>query len=171
MSYVLNHNTPHKQALIELINHDNSATIVEPFTDLTVDLSAPVASGLRWKVTVSRKSKPTDKVDITYKKLVLADYVTMDEANNDFAWYDEANWGTLVEADAIAAFKAAAVRATLNPNVAFDSVAVRFEDDLGTKKVHFDVVSYVWETTVTYVLPVPAPAMNEEVTNTEPDGF
>lgn len=171
MPYVLNHNTPHKEALLGLINFDNSATIVEPFTVLTVDLTTPVVSGLKWKTTVSRKSKPSDTVDVTYTMLKLGDKVTMDEVNNDFAWYDEANWGALVELDAINAFKAAATRAGLNPAVAFDSVAVRFEDDLGTKKVHFDVVSFIWEKSVTYVLPAPAQTMGEEVPVTEPDGF
>lgn len=170
MAYVLNHNTPHKQALIELINLDNVATIVEPFTDLTIDLTSPVASDLKWAVTVSRKSNPLDKVTVTYTKLKLADHVTMDEENLDFAWYEEASWDSLVDEDAIAAFKAAAERATLNPAVAFDSVAVRFEDD-GVKKMHIDVVSYIWEKTVTFVLPVPVTPLTEEVPVTELNGF
>lgn len=157
MSYNTNLGAPHRQELLNLINHDNAATIGDPLKVEGYGLSENtlLESG-SYSAKVTNKSYTADTVVVEYTKLALGDFVTMTVDGGDFDWYTPDDWddATSIPA-AIAAFKAAAVRDGINPDAAFDSITVSraFSEVANRFIMTVTVESFVWKETVAFEMP------------------
>ncbi len=171
-AYIVNLGTPHRQSLLELINHDNAATIVAPLTVAEYALSDNAVQGDEsYNATVTNKAYTADQVTVNYTKLAIGDFVTMTEAGDDFDWYAPDNWEEATSVPlALASFKAACVRDGVNPDAAFESIAITRTFD--SAKNHFmlniTVSSFVWKETVSFQMPK---HFSEVIDVTDMNGF
>lgn len=171
-AYIVNLGTPHRQSLLELINHDNAATIGAPLTVEKFSLSDNAVQGDEsYNALVTNKEYTADQVTVNYTKLAIGDFVTMTEAGDDFDWYAPDNWEEATSVpQALASFKAACIRDGVNPDAAFDSIEVARSFD--SAKNHFmlniTVSSFVWKETVSFQMPK---HFSEVIDVTDMNGF
>lgn len=171
-AYIVNLGTPHRQSLLELINHDNSATIGAPLTVAEFALSDNAKQGDEsYNATVTNKAYTADQVTVNYTKLAIGDFVTMTEAADDFDWYAPDNWDEVTSVpQALAAFKAACVRDGVNPDAAFDSIDITrsFDSTKNHYMLDITVSSFVWKETVSFQMPK---HFSEVIEVTDMNGF
>lgn len=162
--YILNMTTPHRQSFIGLVNNDNAGTVGTALTLADVLLRSERALEGAELSTIQRSHALTlenvayaaDFVEVFFNKVALADVVTMTEADGDFDWYAPDTWDAGTSpAIAIAAFKAAAVRAGIDPTAAMENITVDRRHDAGENRfyVQFSVTSLVFHTTVEFPMP------------------
>lgn len=171
-AYIVNLGTPHRQSLLELINHDNAATIGTPLTVAEYSLSENVKQGDEsYNATVTNKAYTADQVTVNYTKLAIGDFVTMAEATDDFDWYAPDNWEEATSVpQALAAFKAACIRDGVNPDAAFDTIEITrtFDAPSNHYMLNITVSSFVWKETVSYQMPK---HFSEVIDVTDMNGF
>lgn len=171
-AYIVNLGTPHRQSLLELINHDNAATIGAPLTVAEFSLSDNAVQGDEsYNATVTNKAYTADQVTVNYTKLAIGDFVTMTEAGDDFDWYAPDNWEEATSVpQALASFKAACIRDGVNPDAAFDSIEVTrtFDSAKNHYMLNITVSSFVWKETVSYQMPK---HFSEVIEVTDMNGF
>lgn len=122
--YILDMTKAHKQSFIELVNHDNIATIGTELalTDVNfvgerlVDPVAEPAITRNYAVTLENSKYAKDKVEVYWDKLALGDVMTM-EASDFQSWYDPDTWNA--ETSPMLA-KPALATAALRANVDID---------------------------------------------------
>lgn len=175
--YILDMTKPDQQSFIELVNNDNAATIGEPLTLEGVNLvnERPVleAEGIprQFAVTVENKAYVKDKTELFFNKVKLEDVVTMSAEAGDFNWYDPDTWDEATSpAQAVTAFKAAAVRAGVGADVVLhDIAAVReYDNELNRYYLVIATKSMVFHTGAKFQMPK---HFSETVTVTELNGF
>ncbi len=179
--YVLDMTKAHRQSFIELVNNDNAATIQSPLTLANTLLKAEravdkVGEGIdrEYAVTLENQAYAPDTVEVFWNKVELADVMEMiisEDPSNDFNWYTPDNWDDVTSpADAITAFKAAAVRAGIDPESALEGVTVsrRFDGTANRYFLDFVVTSMVFNETASFRMPR---HFSEEVTVTQLNGF
>ena len=171
-AYIVNLGKAHRQSLLELINHDNAATIGAPLTVAEFALSDNVKQGDEsYNATVTNKSYTADQVVVNYNKLAMGDFISMTEAADDFDWYVPDTWDEAVDVPkAIAAFKAACLRDGVNPDAAFDTIEVSrtFDAPSNHYQLNITVSSFVWKETVSYQMPK---HFSEVIDVTDMNGF
>lgn len=171
-AYIVNLGTPHRQSLLELINHDNAATIGAPLTVAEFSLSDNAVQGDEsYNATVTNKAYSADQVTVNYTKLAIGDFVTMTEAGDDFDWYAPDNWEEATSVpQALASFKAACIRDGVNPDAAFDSIDITrtFDSAKNHYMLNITVSSFVWKETVSYQMPK---HFSEVIEVTDMNGF
>lgn len=171
-AYIVNLGTAHRQSLLELINHDNAATIGAPLTVAEYALSDNAKQGDEsYNATVTNKAYTADQVTVNYTKLAIGDFVTMTEAGDDFDWYAPDNWEEATSVpQALAAFKAACVRDGVNPDAAFDSIDITRSFDSAKNHFMLDITvsSFVWKETVSFQMPK---HFSEVIEVTDMNGF
>lgn len=171
-AYIVNLGTPHRQSLLELINHDNAATIGAPLTVAEYSLSDNADQGDgTYNATVTNKAYTADQVTVNYTKLAIGDFVTMTEAQDDFDWYVPDVWNDAEDIpEALAAFKAACIRDGINPDAAFDSIEVTrsFDTPSNHYMLNITVSSFVWKETVSFQMPK---HFSEVIDVTDMNGF
>lgn len=162
--YILNMTKAHAESMIELINHDNQATIGEPLTLAKYNLIKlrPVVDGDQLSeprthaVTVQNKKVESDTVEVYYNKISLTDVVNMTSADKDYDWYDPDTWvPESSPALAIAALKKACTRFNVDAEKALGEITVERKHNSATN--HFDLVfnfdSYVFKTGAAFQMP------------------
>lgn len=174
--YLLDLQKPHRQSLIELVNNDNAATVGTALTLGSVSLSPArdvlPAEGIarEFGVTLTNISYAPDTVEVFFNKVALPDLMTM-PASDFQGWYDPDTWveGTS-NADAVNAFKAAAVRAGIDPTSALENITVSRIHKAEENRFYIVVAldSYVFKTGAEFVMPK---HFSETVTVTELNGF
>ncbi len=129
--YKLDMTKPHKVSMLELVNHDNAATIGTALTIENTNLISPrevqesESIARTHAVTLQNKAIEKDTVEVFYNKINLNDVVTMTQEGGDFNWYDPDTWDDSTSpAKAIEAFKAAATKAGVDASVAMDNITV-----------------------------------------------
>lgn len=161
-NYQLDMTKAHKQSFIELVNHDNAATIETPLTlSNTLIRDERVVAGAEgvareFAVTLENAAYAADTVEVFFNKVQLADVMGMTEADNDFDWYTPDDWedATSIPA-AIEAFKVAAIRAGIDPVAAMESVAVTRHKNETENRYYLDftLTSMVFHGTVSFMMP------------------
>lgn len=178
MSFVLNPRKSHREQLLAMVNFHNQATIGTPLTIANTLLSNKTVVDAQTGATSVRLTNSkyaNDIVDITYTRLSLADFVSMElddqSPNYDFGWYTPDTWVPETSPGAaVAALKAAASRQNVDLDLSADSVeAIRvFDDVLNRYKLVITINSFVWQETVEYVMPR---HFSEEITVTNLNGL
>ena len=181
MAYVLDMTKAHKQSFIELVNSDNAATIQTPLTLAAVLIKnervvdkAGEGIDRGFAVTLENAAYAPDTVEVFWNKVELADVMQMiisEDPSNDFNWYTPDNWDDQTSpADAIAAFKAAATRAGIDPDSTMENIGVtrRFDNTANRYFLDFTLTSMVFDHTVSFRMPR---HFSEEVSVTKLNGF
>jgi len=179
--YVLDMTKAHRQSFIELVNNDNAATVQSPLTLANTLLKAEravdkVGEGIDrgYAITLENQAYAPDTVEVFWNKVELADVMEMiisEDPANDFNWYTPDNWDDATSpAEAITAFKAAAVRAGTDPESALEGVTVsrRFDGTANRFFLDFVVTSMVFNETASFRMPR---HFSEEVSITKLNGF
>ena len=176
-NYVLDMTKAHKQSFIELVNHDNVATVGTALTLADVLLVnervvAPEESIPReYAVTLQNANYAPDTVEVYFNKVALADVTAMTLEDGDFDWYSPDEWDAGTSpALAVAAFKAAALRDGIDLDAAADLVSVTRRLD-GTENryyLDFEVTSMVFKPTYSVAMPK---HFSETITTTQLNGF
>lgn len=179
--YVLDMTKAHRQSFIELVNNDNAATIQHPLTLASTLLKSEravdkVGEGIdrEYAVTLENQAYAPDTVEVFWNKVELADVMEMiisEDPSNDFNWYTPDNWDDATSpADAIASFKAAAVRAGIDPESALEGITVtrRFDSTANRYFLDFVVTSMVFNETASFRMPR---HFSEEISVTQLNGF
>lgn len=162
--YKLDMTKPHAQSLVELINHDNAATIGAALTlevvEFTNERKIPAEEQAQhprqYGITVQNKKVAKDKVEVFFNKVILTDVVSMTSAGGDFGWYSPDTWNDQTSpAQAIEAFKAACTRDGVNADNALGQVSVTrtFDEAKNHYNLTFSFASHVFETDAVFVMP------------------
>ena len=176
--YVLDMTKAHKLSFIELVNNDNAATIGTPLTltdvnfvgERTVDPVAEPTIAREFAVTLQNSKYAADTVEVYWNKVALADVMSM-PAEDFQSWYDPDTWEDATSpAQGLVAFKAAAVRAGIDPEVAMESIVVSRHYDSDLNKYFMDVAltSMVFKASASFAIPK---HFSETVTTFELNGF
>lgn len=176
--YVLDMTKPHRQSLIELVNNDNAATIGTPLTLADVVLKGERAVDKvgesidrEFAVTLENAKYAADVVEVYFNKVELADVMTMTIDDGDFDWYVPDEWDLAVDGpEAIAAFKVAATRATIDADAALEGLTVdrSFNAEQNRYFLDFSLTSFVFHDAVSFQMPK---HFSEIITVTELNGF
>ena len=176
--YVLDMTKAHKLSFIELVNNDNVATIGTALTltdvnfvgERSVDPVAEPTIAREFAVTLQNSKYAADTVEVYWNKIALADVMSMPV--EDFqSWYDQDTWEDATSpAQGLVAFKAAAVRAGIDPEVAMESIVVsrRYDSDLNKYFMDVALTSMVFKTGASFAMPK---HFSEIVTTFELNGF
>ena len=176
--YVLDMTESHKQSFIELVNNDNVSTIGTNLTlddvfflgERAVDPVAEPTIARGFAVTLQNSLYANDTVEVYWNKVALADVMSM-SAEDFQSWYDPDTWeDDTSPAQGLEAFKAAAVRADIDPEVAMESIVVSSHYDSDLNKYFMDVAltSMVFKTGASFAMPK---HFSETVTTFELNGF
>ena len=176
--YVLDMTKAHKLSFIELVNNDNAATIGTALTltdvnfvgERSVDPDAEPTIAREFAVTLQNSKYAADTVEVYWNKIALADVMSM-PAEDFQSWYDPDTWEDATSpAQGLVAFKAAAVRAGIDPEVAMESIVVSRHYDSDLNKYFMDVAltSMVFKTGASFIMPS---YFSETVTTFELNGF
>ncbi len=176
--YVLDMTKAHKLSFIELVNNDNVATIGTALTladvnfvgERAVDPANEPTIAREFAVTLQNSSYANDTVEVYWNKVALADVMSM-PAEDFQSWYAPDTWeDDTSPAQGLVAFKAAAVRAGIDPEVAMESIVVSRHYDGDLNKYFMDVAltSMVFKTGASFAMPK---HFSETVTTFELNGF
>lgn len=176
--YVLDMTKAHKLSFIELVNNDNVTTIGTALTladvnfvgERAVDPVAEPTIAREFAVTLQNSHYAPDTVEVYWNKVALADVMSM-PAEDFQSWYEPDSWeGVTSRAQGLVAFKAAAVRAGIDPEVAMESIVVSRHYDSDLNKYFMDVAltSMVFKTGASFAMPK---LFSETVTTFELNGF
>ena len=176
--YVLDMTKAHKLSFIELVNNDNVATIGTALTladvnfvgERAVDPANEPTIAREFAVTLQNSKYAADQVEVYWNKVALGDIMSM-SADDFHSWYDPDTWDDATSpAQGLAAFKAAAVRAGIDPEVAMESIVVSRRHDGDMNKYVMDVAltSMVFKTGASFIMPS---YFSETVTTFELNGF
>lgn len=177
--YVLDMTKPHRQSFIELVNNDNVATIGSNLTLADVILKGERELAGQELTDIARSHALTlenanyaaDFVEVFFNKIQLADVMSMTEDDGDFDWYAPDDWDPATSpAQALAAFKAAAVRAGVDPETAMENIAVDryMKAEENSYYLTVTVTSLVFHGTVEFRMPK---HFSEVVTKKDLNGF
>jgi len=161
--YILDMTKNDQQSFIELVNNDNAATIGEALTLEGVNL-------VNERPVLEAEGIPR-QFALFFNKVKLEDVVTMSSEAGDFNWYDPDTWEDATSpAQAVTAFKAAAVRAGMDPEaILHDVVATReYDNELNRYYLVIATTSMVFHTGAKFQMPK---HFSETVTVTELNGF
>jgi len=180
-NYVLDMKKAHRQSFIELVNNDNVATVETPLTltdvairDERVVDKAGEDIDRGYAVTLENTAYAPDTVEVFWNKIKLEDVMEMiisEDPENDFNWYAPDDWDDATSpAQAIEAFRAAALRDGVDTLAALEAVAVtrRFDGTANRYFLDFTNTSMVFASVASFRMPR---HFYEEVTVTELNGF
>lgn len=176
--YVLDMTKAHKLSFIELVNNDNAATIGTALTltdvnfvgERSVDPVAEPTIAREFAVTLQNSKYAADTVEVYWNKIALADVMSM-PAEVFQSWYDPDTWDdTTSPALGLAAFQAAAVRASINPALAMEDLVIarHFDSDLNKYFMDVSLTSMVFKAAAAFAMPK---HFSETVTIFELNGF
>jgi hypothetical protein len=160
------------------VNNDNAATIGTELTltdvnfvgERSVDPVAEPTIEREFAVTLQNSKYAADTVEVYWNKIALADVMSM-PAEDFQSWYDPDTWEDATSpAQGLVAFKAAAVRAGIDPEVAMESIVVSRHYDSDLNKYFMDVAltSMVFKAASSFAMPK---NFSETVTTFELNGF
>lgn len=179
-NYILDMTKAHRTSFIELVNHDNAATVGEPLTLANTLLQGEAAVvpednvQREFKVTLVNAGYAPDTVEVFWNKVKLEDVMEMiisEGADNDFDWYKPDTWDDDTSpADAIAAFKSAAIRDGIDPEAALEGLTVTriFNAEENRYYLEYSLTSMVFHSTALFRMPR---HFSEEITVTNLNGF
>lgn len=184
MAYLLDMTKAHRQSFIELVNHDNAATIGSALTLADVTLSgertvdqAGEGIAAEYGITIALAAYPSDTVEVYWNKIQLEDVMAMDvDMTSDtggeyFDWYTPDEWDDATSpALALAAFATACTAQNIDSAAAMEDLAVSRSFNSTTNRYYLDftMTSMVFEPTASYQLPR---YFAEEITVTALNGF
>lgn len=158
--YRLNMQLPHRQCLIDLFNHDNSATLTTPVTLSTVDIineiRLPSSSGIPRDFTARlvNRSAAGDFYDIYYNKVQITDVVSMPVESFD-GWYNPFGWNDETDlAKARSAFYSACRAAGMEPLKQLEDIVITREKINGAFVLKVTCKSFVFHSEAIFPIPL-----------------